>query len=70
MKFEDLLPKPLHEMTDEEIDEVVAKLEPEELDKVEAEVKKARKKVRSKRSSKKKNKANDEFEKAILQGLK
>lgn len=70
LKFEDLLTKPLHEMTDEEIDEVIEQLEPDQLKELEAVVKKQKKKVKpTKKSTTKKSKSMDEFNKALLKGL-
>lgn len=67
MKFEDLITKPLHEYTDEEILEICEKLEPQELSRFNKEV---RKSAKPKRPSKKANQAAEDFDKIFHQGLR
>lgn len=66
MKFEDLLPRPLHECSEEEIQAVIDKLTLPEIAEFEAEVSKKGKK----RPTKAKKVRADELSKAILDGLK
>lgn len=62
--FEELLDgRKLHELSDEEIDEIIAEMQPQELDKLNSELKKSGKKKRAPTKKQKEN-ATD-FEKAI-----
>lgn len=64
MKFEDLIDKPLHKLSDEDIERIVKELSFDQLEKFEQKVKK---KMRSKPvSTKKKKQREDEFTKALL----
>ena len=66
--FEEILQgRKLHELTDEEIDEIVSSMKPEELGKFDKAVKKESKN-RKKAPSKKKEKMTDEFNKALFGG--
>ena len=67
MKFEDLIEKPLHEMTDDEVDELIKKLSAEQLRSLEAKIKKRIKKKR-KVPTKKKKKREEEFKKLLAGG--
>ena len=66
MKFEDLLPRPLDECSDEEIQAVIDELTLPELAEYEAEMVKKGKK----RPTKAKKAREDELNKALLGGLK
>ena len=64
MKWEELLDKPLHEMSEEEIEELTKKLSLEQLRMMERKIKK---KLRSRPvRTKKKKEREDEFNKALL----
>jgi len=65
MKFEDLLKKPLHEMDDADIEEIVRTLNEEQLRALEAKTKKA---LRKRKVSSKKKKENEELFKKLLAG--
>lgn len=67
MKFEDLIDKPLHEMTDEEVEELVKKLSSEQLQFLE---KKLKKQIKKRKVTSKKRKENEDlFNKALLGGV-
>jgi Mg/Co/Ni transporter MgtE len=62
--FEELLDgRKLHELTDAEIDEIIAEMQPQELEKLNTELKKSGRKKKAPSTKQKKN-ATD-FEKAI-----
>lgn len=64
--FEELLDgRKLHELSEEEIDEIVQQMEPAELNRLNEAVKKERKK-KSRAPSKKQQKNMDEFNKALF----
>jgi len=65
MKFEDLLKKPLHEMTDADIEEIVRTLNEEQLRALEAKTKRA---LRKRKVSSKKRKENEELFKKLIAG--
>lgn len=68
MKFEDLLGgKAIHELSDEEINEIIKQLDVGETTRF---VKEARKATKTKRPSKKAQENSDLFDKAILGGGK
>ena len=67
MKFEDLLPKPIEECTDAEIQEVVSKMNDKELQKFSTTVKKTSTKKTRGPTQKQKQK-EDEFHKLLLKG--
>ena len=72
MKFEELLPegKKLHELTDEELDELMAKIPPEKLSEAESAVRKSSRKVTSRTTSAAQKKRENEFNNLLLKGLK
>ncbi len=62
--FEELLDgRKLHELTDAEIDEIIAEMQPQELEKLNTELKKSGRKKKAPSTKQKKNAAD--FEKAI-----
>jgi len=66
MRFEDLIDKPLHEMTDEEIQSLIDKLTSEQLRALESKVKKS---LRSRKvTTQVKKQRNEEFMKALMGG--
>jgi len=66
MRFEDLIDKPLHEMTDEEIQSLIDKLTSDQLRALESKVKKS---LRSRKvTTKAKKERSEEFMKALLGG--
>jgi len=66
MRFEDLIDKPLHEMTDEEIQFLIDKLTSDQLRALESKVKKS---LRSRKvTTKAKKERSEEFMKALLGG--
>ena len=71
MKFEDLLPKnkQLHELSDEEIDDILSKIPPEEFNAAEAKIRKEGRRTQSKTSIKARSKREDEFKTLLLKGL-
>lgn len=68
MKFEDLLPegKKLHELTDEEIEEIIAKGSREDLEKFESQARKSIRTTKSKKSVEAERKKMEEFNKILL----
>jgi hypothetical protein len=69
MKFEDLINsfgKPLHELTDIEVDTIISKLDSIELEKFQAHIKKETKKSGSRKISKGAKDNLDEFDKILL----
>jgi hypothetical protein len=67
MKFEDLLPRPIEEMTDEEIQSVIKKMTDKQLKSFETAQKKARGKKKRTPTAKQK-KQEDEFFKLLNAG--
>lgn len=68
MKFEDLIDKPIEELTDDEIKALIEKLSSSQLQVLERNIKK---KMRSRKvKTKAKKEREDEFNKLILQGGK
>jgi len=66
MKFEDLLPRPIEELTDSEISDIIEKLSADELAKFE---KKLSKRKTKRKPTKAQKQRDDEFERAFLGGL-
>jgi len=71
MKFEDLLPigKKLHELTDEEIDDIIEKCSREDLEKIESKVRRKSRTTKSKKSLESERKKKEEFDKILMEGL-
>lgn len=64
--FEEILNgRKLHELTDDDIEEVVSKMNPEQLEKFDKELKKVNK-TKTKTPSKNQQKKQDEFNKALF----
>ena len=70
MKFEDLLPegKKLHELSDEEVDEIISKCSRDELARMETETRKSSRKTKSKRSVASEQKKLDALNAILLKG--
>jgi hypothetical protein len=69
MKFEDMINafgKPLHELTDLEVDSIIAKLDSVELERFQAHLKKETKKSNPRKLSKTAKDNLDEFDKILL----
>ena len=66
MKFEDLIERPLDEMTDKEIEDLIEKLSSDQLARLEVQMKKHK----TKRSTTKRQvELQEELDKALLKGL-
>jgi hypothetical protein len=69
MKFEDLITtfgKPLHELTDAEVDSIISKLDSTELERFSAHLKKETKKSNPRKLSRTAKSNLDEFDKILL----
>lgn len=68
MKFEDLLPegKKLHELTEYEIEEIIAKGSREDLEKLEGKARRSIRVTKSKKSVESERKKMEEFNKILL----
>ncbi|RLG67618.1 hypothetical protein DRN93_04200 [archaeon] len=65
MRWEELIEKPIEEMSEEEVQALIDRLNDAQLSTLEAKVKKA---ARRRRKSEKEKKAEDLFEKLLLKG--
>lgn len=71
MKFEDLLPpgKKLHELTDDEIDEITRKASRDDLEKIEVSTRKSIRTTKSCKSHESERKKQEELNKILLGGM-
>ena len=68
MKFEDLIPpgKKLHELTDDEVAEIISKCSREELEKFESKIRRSSRTTKSKKSHESERKKKEELERIIM----